>query len=395
MTTTSHRTGQPPPRFPRLRHFAVEYLVALPLGVAVALAWSALDPETYFRLAHSASFAVNDVAMVFFFGLMTKEVVEATLPGGALHPWRRAALPVVASFAASLLTVALFLWLVRVFGEPMLARGWASILAVDVAAGYFVARLIFGRSAIVPFFLGVSLAANAIGFVALALSEPAREARPIALLAALGLAIVLAWAGRLRRIESPWYYLLVAGSASWTGLYLGGVHPALALLPVVPFMPSARKDPGFFVDAVPGAHDALSRLELVLRHPAQLALFLFGAVNAGLVAPTIEAGMLALPIAALVGRPLGLLIGAAAGRAIGLHLPAGVRPRDLAVLGIATAVGFTMTLFFATAALGPGQTLSELRAGALMTLLFGVAALAAARLLHVGAFARIVRRREV
>ena len=34
--------------------------------------------------------------MVFFFALITKEVVEATAPGGVLHPWRRALLPVIA-----------------------------------------------------------------------------------------------------------------------------------------------------------------------------------------------------------------------------------------------------------------------------------------------------------
>ena len=58
-------------------------------------------PESYFRFTYAISFAVNDVAMVFFFALMTKEVVEATAPGGVLHPWRRALLPVVASIGAT------------------------------------------------------------------------------------------------------------------------------------------------------------------------------------------------------------------------------------------------------------------------------------------------------
>ena len=39
--------------------------------------------------------------MVFFFALMTKEVVEATAPGGVLHPWRRALLPVIAAIGAT------------------------------------------------------------------------------------------------------------------------------------------------------------------------------------------------------------------------------------------------------------------------------------------------------
>ena len=74
---------------PRLSRFAVEHLLLLPLGAAIALVWVNTRPESYYRFAYAAGFAVNDVAMVFFFALMVKEVVEATAPGGVLHPWRR------------------------------------------------------------------------------------------------------------------------------------------------------------------------------------------------------------------------------------------------------------------------------------------------------------------
>jgi hypothetical protein len=81
---------------PRLSLFAAEHLLLLPLGAAIALVWANTGPESYFRFSYAAAFVVNDVAMVFFFGLMTKEVVQATAPGGVLHPWRRALLPVIA-----------------------------------------------------------------------------------------------------------------------------------------------------------------------------------------------------------------------------------------------------------------------------------------------------------
>ena len=32
-------------------------------------------------------------------------------------------------------------------------------------------------------------------------------------------------------------YVIGPGALSWAGLYLGGFHPALALVPIVPFMP--------------------------------------------------------------------------------------------------------------------------------------------------------------
>ena len=78
---------------PDLWHFAAEYLLLLPLGAAIALVWANAYPESYFRSVFALDFFVNDVAMVLFFGFVTKEIVEATVPGGILHPWRRAALP--------------------------------------------------------------------------------------------------------------------------------------------------------------------------------------------------------------------------------------------------------------------------------------------------------------
>ena len=82
---------------PRLSRFAVEHLALLPLGALIALVWVNTAPESYYAFTGAMSFAVNDVAMALFFALMTKEVVEATAPGGVLHPWRRALLPVCAS----------------------------------------------------------------------------------------------------------------------------------------------------------------------------------------------------------------------------------------------------------------------------------------------------------
>ena len=53
-------------------------------------------------------------------------------------------------------------------------------------------------------------------------------------------AIALAWWLRRRRVTTFWPYLVGAGALSWAALYLGGLHPALALVPIVPFMPHER-----------------------------------------------------------------------------------------------------------------------------------------------------------
>jgi Na+/H+ antiporter NhaA len=76
---------------------AVEYSVALPIGAVLALIWANVFPPSYVRVSHALAFPVNDVGMMFFFALAAKDVVDATAAGGALHTWRRAALPVIAA----------------------------------------------------------------------------------------------------------------------------------------------------------------------------------------------------------------------------------------------------------------------------------------------------------
>ena len=67
---------------PRLSRFAVEHLLLLPLGALFALVWVNTAPESYYSFTFAISFAVNDVAMMIFFALIAKEIVEATAPGG-------------------------------------------------------------------------------------------------------------------------------------------------------------------------------------------------------------------------------------------------------------------------------------------------------------------------
>ena len=108
---------------PRLSRFAVEHLLLLPLGAAIALVWANLAPDSYFRFAYAAAFVVNDVAMAFFFALIAKEVVEATAPNGVLHPWRRAIVPVIAAMGAAIVPALLHVQAVDRLDEPVLAMG--------------------------------------------------------------------------------------------------------------------------------------------------------------------------------------------------------------------------------------------------------------------------------
>lgn len=374
--------------FPRLAHFAMEYLLVLPAGALIALVWANASPESYFQFAFSSAFVVNDVAMVFFFALMTKEIVEATVLGGVLHPWRRAVLPVIAAAGATLPAALLYLPGVRLFDEPMLEQGWPLAFAVDLAAVFFIARIIFGRHPAVPFLLLLGIAANGAGLILLATRGASTNVEVGTPAIIMATALAVCWALRKHRVNAFWPYVAVSGTLFWWAFRWLGVHPAFALVPIIPFLPHARRDPGFFVDAPPDARDALNHLELWFRVPAQVALFLFALVNAGVVVRSVESGVWALPLTAFVARPLGLLAAVALALAAGLHLPHRVGWRELLVIGLISGTGFTMALFFATVVTGPGQLLSEMKLGAMLTALVGAAAIPAARLLRVGRFAR-------
>jgi NhaA family Na+:H+ antiporter len=372
---------------PQLSQFAIDHLLLLPLGAVIALVWVNVEAESYYRFSFDSAFIVNDIAMALFFAVITKEIVEATAPGGVLHPWRRALLPVIAAFGAVVLPALLHRLAVDALDEPMLAIGWPIVLATDLAFSYFVARLIFGRHPVIPFLLLLGIASDGLGFIALAVYQPEGEANlgPGAML----LTIALVVAALLRRftVRSFWPYLVLAGGLSWYAFYSAGLRPALALVPIMPFLPHAARDPGFFVDASPDAKDTLSQFEVWWRYPAQLALFFFGLVNAGVPLRALEAGTWGLPIAVLAGKPMGLLISVGIARAAGLHLPPRVGWRELVVAGFLAAIGFTVGLFFCAALIPPGQLRSELSMGVILSLAGAPLAIAAAKLLRTGRFA--------
>jgi Na+:H+ antiporter, NhaA family len=373
---------------PRLSQFVSEHLLLLPIGAGLALVWVNLWPLSYYEFSYQWAFMVNEVAMTLFFALVAKEVVEATTPGGMLHTWRRMIVPVIAAAGATIVPALLYVAFVRWADEPMLELGWTVTFATDVALAYVIARLIFPRHPAVPFVLLLALASDAFGFVAMAVFHPMSELQldvaAVLMIAALALAAALRW----MRVRSFWPYVLVPGALSWAALYLGGFHSAFALLPIMPFLPHAARDPGFFVDARPDAKDALNRFELWARHPAQIALFLFALINAGVPFRGLEMGTLGVPMATLIGKPLGVLVAVGIAVMAGFHLPPRVGWRELLVVGVIGASGFTVALFFASATLAPGILLRETTMGVLIGTISIAAAFAAARVLRVGRYSR-------
>ena len=275
---------------PRLWEFALEHLLLLPAGASIALVWVNAAPESYFGFTYAISFAVNDVAMVFFFALMTKEVVEATAPGGVLHPWRRAMLPVIAAIGATIVSALIHVRVVEALDEPALRVVWPVAFGTDIAVSYFVTRIIFRRHPVVPFVLLLAIASDALGFLAIAVFHPTRDLRLAEGALIMAVAIGLASALRRARVKNFWPYLLAAGQRLLV-CALQGRPPSGARAGADHAVPaSCGTRPGFFVDAPPEAQDTLSRFEIWWRYPAQAALFFFGLVNAGVPFHALEEG---------------------------------------------------------------------------------------------------------
>lgn len=366
-----------------------ENSLGLLIGAATGLTWANIAYDSYEGFAHALHFIVNDIGMVFFFALAAKEIVEATLPGGALASPKRAAVPVLAAVGGMAGPALIYVGLASAAGLPELYRGWAIPCATDIAFSYLVARWIFrARHPAIPFLLLLAIADDALGLLILALFYPTGPVRPVEFLTLLTMAVAFAWAMKLRRIQNFWPYVLGAGTLSWVALFRGGLHPALALVPIVPFIPREPRDLGIMAEAERTATDPLNKFEHWWHTPVQIILFFFGLVNAGVPLAAAGTGTWVVVIALLAGKPIGILSFTYGAELVRLGELRGVSFREMLVVGFAAAIGFTVALFFATAAFPPGPLLSQTKMGALFSFFSAFVAAAAALVLRVGRFAR-------
>ena len=373
-----------------LVRFGFEHYLLLPIGGLIALAWANTAPESYFTFAQRLSFAVNEVGMALFFAFITQEVMEEMVPGGALHTWRRWVMPLIAAAGGVAGAIVVYLTYVSLKHEAVLAQGWLIAGAFDIAFAYFIVKSIFKRHPAVSFLLVMAIATNAVGLVVVGLEYEPVAIRPggtVLMIAAIAIAAAL----RYRKVRNFWAYLLLSGPLSWWAFYLDGFHPGLSLIPIVAFLPHQPRTIEGFEDAPDAPGDSPRHFEHQWNYLVQAVVFLFGLVNAGVVLNAYGTGTWALMTAALVGRPLGILAAVMLAALVGFHLPARLHWRDLVVVALASGSGFAFALFAAVAIYPIGPILAELKLGAVLSGFGVIAALAAARLLHVGRFHHAVR----
>jgi len=402
---------------PRPRHFVSllqEFSIPLLAGVAVAMLAANLAPGWYHHAVHWRPFGdvsllghaldlhylVNDIFMVFFFGIAAKEITEACLPGGDLNPPAKAMNPLFATIGGVAGPVLVFfagLWLLFAVGVyetgvddwGALMRGWGVPTATDIALAWLVARTVFGAGhPAVNFLLLLAVVDDAIGLVIIAVfyGDPENPARPLYLLLVL---VGMAAAFGLRRagVKSWIPYIGVGGPLSWAGLSLAHLHPALALVFIVPFLPGPRRDLGMFTEEdevdrmgtdlaqdLHVEHSPLHQFEHHLKLFVDFGLFFFAFTQAGVVLADIGPLTWLILGSLVIGKTLGIGGFSLVGAKLGFPLPDRMGLREAFMAGYVAALGLTVALFVASAAFTDPKLLGQGKMGALFSGFVGLSA---------------------
>ena len=85
----------------------------------------------------------------------------------------------------------------------------------------------------IPFLLLLAIADDALGLILLALFYPTGPVSLVAFAALMAPALGVGFLLKRRGVRNFWAYTVLAGGLSWAALYYGGIHPALALVPII------------------------------------------------------------------------------------------------------------------------------------------------------------------
>lgn len=330
---------------------------------------------------------INDIFMVFFFGIAAVHIVTAMLPGGDLNPPSKAVNPLLGTIGGVLGPVAVYFVLSAMLGGAEtvnINKGWGIPTATDIALAWLVARVVFGENhPAVNFLLLLAVADDAIGLgiIAIFYPDPNHPVEPIWLLVTAG-GMALAYALRRMKVDKWWVYIATAGVISWVGLLRAGLHPALALVFVMPFVPSIYqgKKQG-------EAGGPLSDYEHYAGLPVDIGLIFFGLTNAGVEVGSVGAATWVVLGALLIGKPLGIGLFAGLGNLVGLKYPTGMSFRHAVTAGVVAAMGLTVALFVAGQAFAGSHIQPAAKLGALLSVIVAPIAFVVGKALNVKALA--------
>ncbi len=369
-----------------------EFSVPLLSGVVFALFWANSAPASYLRFLHnrligslSLHFLTNDIFMVFFFAIAAVEITRSLQTGGDLYPIGKSINPLFATAGGVIGPALVYLTLNHLVGVPELQRGWGIPTSTDIAFAWLVARLIFGkRHPAISFLLLLAVVDDGIGLAIIALfyPDPLLLVEPQWLFLTLA-GMAIAYFFRKRRVRSYWPYVLLGGGLSWAGLYRAHLHPALALVFIIPFLPHAGLKKKHLFEEDGTSLSPMALFEHEWKVVVDLGLFLFGFANAGVELSRAGAATWLVVSSLVMGKCIGIFLFSIAAARFGFPLPAGVRDRDLIVIGIIGGIGFTVALFVSGEAFADPALQNAAKMGSMLSCGAAVIALIAGKLLKI------------
>ncbi len=369
-----------------------EFSIPLICGVSTALVWANGAPESYraFLYNHflgplSFHFVANDIFMVFFFGIAAVEITQSCLPGGDLNPLRKAVNPLLATCGGVVGPALVYLTLNHFVGSASLQRGWGIPTATDIAFAWLVARVVFGgRHPAISFLLLLAVADDGIGLAIIAVfyPNPHFPVEPVWLLLTLA-GMLASYLLRKSGDRSYWPYLLLGGGLSWAGLFKAHLHPALALVFIIPFLPHAKTERMHVFEEDMADRSVLARFEHEWKVIVDFGMFMFGLANAGVAFSQIGIPTWLVFLALLLGKTVGIFSLAFLAQLLGFPLPKGMGKKELLVAGIVAGFGFTVALFVAGEAFIDPISQGAAKMGAMLSCLVALAAFIVARILKV------------
>lgn len=379
-----------------------EFSIPLISGVILSVVWANSDPAVFYSAMETHllgsffplgpdhpinfHFLMNDAFMVVFFGIAAKEITESLFPGGALSPIKKALNPIFGTVGGVLGPVLVFKLIVLFSHHEEIARGWAIPTATDIALAWLTARLVFGNGhPAISFLLLLAIVDDGIGLAIIAIfyGDPEHPVKP-ALLLLVVLGMLMAYVMRRLNMRNHWLYFLGPGTLSWWGLMLAHLHPALAAVFIVPFMPSHHHDTGLYEDSAgrKDKTDTLNAFKNFWRLPVDFGLFGFGLANAGVAFSNVGIATWGVLFGLLIGKPLGIFSFSYLAHRLGFSLPKGMDFKDLVLAGLIGGAGLTVALFVAGVAYSDPLLTGEAKMGALLSALVIPLALLMGRLLR-------------
>lgn len=369
-----------------------EFSAPLLAGVAAALFWANYAPESYHHFLHgpllgplSFHFLTNDIFMVFFFGIAAVEITQSFLPGGDLNPVKKAVNPLMATLGGVIGPALVYLTLNHFIGSKELLRGWGIPTATDIAFAWLVARMVFGNNhPAISFLLLLAVADDgiALAIIAVFYPDPAMPVEPLW----LGLTLcgmLVSYGLRRLRIRSYWPYVLFGGGLSWGGLFESHLHPALALVFIIPFLPHAKREKMHLFEDDTADRSAMAKFEHEWKIIVDFGLFMFGLANAGVEFSRIGTATWLVVAALIIGKTIGIFSFGFIAEKFGFSLPHNVRKKELFVVGIIGGFGFTVALFVAGEAFTEPGLQGAAKMGAMLSCLSALVAIIAGRVLKI------------